>query len=601
MLHLLYGSINSATQRQKKEYIEALFREKNKQVDLTESASLFSFSKYKPLVQFADENYIFSSIGQIYFHNSQKKLSTIDIINLFKQYGKKCLSMLSGHFCLSLIDKNKNSCLIANDIMATLPMYYHLTPNNEFLFSSKLKVLANTPGIDTKNDPQAFYNYIYFHMIPSPGTVYQNIKKLQPAEYVFFNGSEIVRETYWEPEFTEKTSKTEQELSDDIFETLLSSTRYYSENYKTFGSFLSGGLDSSAVSGMLAKIYGNGIKTFSIGFPVETYNEIGYARLAAATFNTEHVEYFIQPDDVIRNLNLIIDYLDEPFGNSSIIPTFYCAKLAHENNVSTLLAGDGGDELFAGNTRYAKQQIFEQYFKIPNIFRKTLIEPLLSLNFLTSNYIGRKAKRYVEQANIPLPERLETYNFLFIHSPNEVFESDFIEQIDRGVPLALIEATYKKPQNATYLNKMLYLDWKHTLADNDLRKVNMMCELAGINVEYPMLSNEMINLANRIPSNLKLTPHKLRYLYKKSMQGFLPKKIINKPKHGFGLPFGVWTQTEKQLQEMAYDTINSLEKHAIFQTSFLKKAISNHQQEDAAFYGELVWILMILGLWLEQH
>ena len=438
-------------------------------------------------------------------------------------------------------------------------------------------------------------------MIPSPDTIFENIYKLEPGQILQYKNGNYSVQNYNIQEFDETNTKSKEILAKNIFDTLDRSVKEHIKDPDKTGCFLSGGLDSSAVAGLLAKNSTEQAKTFSIGFPVKEYNEIDYARTASRTFNTKQFEYFIQPEDIHNVIYDIVASMDEPFGNSSVVPVYYCAKLAKENGVDHLLAGDGGDEIFAGNTRYSKQQIFEAYFKVPAFVRNNIIEPLTKNSLFTSTLPGRKIKSYVEQAKVPLPQRLETYNFLHLNSPYDVFTRQFIDKIDQDYPEQLLVNTYNKPENTSHLNKMLFLDWKHTLADNDLRKVNNMCELAGVDVSYPMLSSEMIELSSRIPSKLKLTPRKLRYLYKQAMHGFLPDKIINKPKHGFGLPFGVWTQTNKDLQKIAYDSIDNLRKYKIFNDEFLDDTIHKHQNVHASFYGELVWILMVLGLWLENN
>jgi len=605
MLNTLLGGLSSHSNHTILNEINIPETANNISINSYSNGLVAQYSEYKPSINLDNDQYLISLTGFLLWKVNKKAINSIEELEAFlHQYsnkGVKVLKQLTGQFCLVIIDKKNCSCLIANDIMATYPVYYSYTENNNFVFANKLSFLKTNSTTNLSLNPQAIYNYIYFHMIPGPETIYKNIFKLEPGQFIFFKDNQYATSYYLPPSFSETTEKNEDELASEIYTTLDKSVKYFIHNSITNGCFLSGGLDSSAVAGLLAKNTKNQAKTFSIGFPVKEYNEIEYARTASKVFNTTQFEYFIQPDDVTNVINKVVSAMDEPFGNSSVIPVYYCAKLAKENGVNHLLAGDGGDEIFAGNTRYAKQKVFEAYFKIPNFIRNVFIEPLSRKRLLTSNFIGRKLKSYVEQANIPLPERLETYNFLHLNKPEDVFTSDFLSSVVQDAPLNLINKTYQRPDNASSLNRMLFLDWKHTLADNDLRKVNMMCELAGVDVSYPMLSPEMIELSCNIPSRLKLTPHKLRYLYKKAMKGFLPESIINKSKHGFGLPFGIWTKTDKNLQKIAYDSIEALKAYNIFNESFLEETIKSHQEVHASFYGELIWILMILGLWLDEH
>jgi asparagine synthase (glutamine-hydrolysing) len=335
-----------------------------------------------------------------------------------------------------------------------------------------------------------------------------------------------------------------------------------------------------------------------MGFPVEGYNEIEYANIAVKQFNTRQHEYYVTPEDTVNAVPMIAQYYDEPFGNSSALAAYYCAKLAKENGVSRLMAGDGGDEIFAGNERYAKQMLFEHYHRLPG-FAKSAVEA--GLNFLpealAKTKLPFKAKRYIDQANAAMPDRLQDYNFLHRHDVKDIFSTDFLGKIDTSEPLKLLQDCYQRPEQASTLNRMLYMDWKSTLHDNDLVKVNRMCELADVEVCYPLLDQRIVDLSCRIPSDIKLNGQKLRWFYKQAMTDFLPEQIINKPKHGFGLPFGIWLKDHQPLKELAYDAIHALKKRDYFQPKFLDHAIEMHQSIHAAYYGELIWILMMLELW----
>jgi len=274
--------------------------------------------------------------------------------------------------------------------------------------------------------------------------------------------------------------------------------------------------------------------------------------------------------------------------------------MAKEKGIKVLLAGDGGDELFAGNERYAKQLLFDKYYKIPGFARNALKTGLSNTpNFLLKNKFFFKAKRYVEQAEVPLPDRLQDYNFLNRHPADEIFTEKILTEINIDLPIQNLRDCYNRPEQASSLNRMLYMDWKTTLHDNDLVKVNKMCEMAGVEVQYPLLHQSIVDLSSKIPSTDKLKGQQLRWFYKRAMQDYLPEPIINKSKHGFGLPFGIWLKDHQPLKELAYDSINSLKKRDYFRTDFLDHSIQMHQSIHAAYYGELIWILMMLELWLQ--
>ncbi|MBK6660370.1 MAG: asparagine synthase C-terminal domain-containing protein [Proteobacteria bacterium] len=344
-----------------------------------------------------------------------------------------------------------------------------------------------------------------------------------------------------------------------------------------------------------------GRRTFTIGFDADGYDESGYARIAARHFGTVHHEYFVTPKDVCESLPSIASSYGEPFGNSSVIPTFHCARFAREHGIETMLAGDGGDELFAGNTRYVDQNVFERYFKVPAVLRGFLELGYRLLPVLSRLPVAGKGARYIEQAKMGLPDRLQSYNFLNRFDPHSVFESDWLGAIDRQAPWQAWRARYQAPREADALQRMLYLDWKFTLADNDLVKVSRMCDLAGVEVCYPMLDTAVLELSTAISSATLLEGGRLRGFYKSAFDSFLPGEIITKKKHGFGLPFGVWMRNDLGLQALVADAFAGMRKRAIFAPRFLDDALRLFREDAAGYYGELVWIVTMLEMWLASH
>ena len=327
---------------------------------------------------------------------------------------------------------------------------------------------------------------------------------------------------------------------------------------------------------------------------------MAYARLTAEHFGIRLHEYYVTPDDVVAALPALAASYDEPFGNSSALPAYFCARMAEKDGVDTLLAGDGGDELFAGNERYAKQKVFEHYQHLPGWLRDGLVEPMLN-NLPSGLPLVNKARSYITQARLPLPDRLQYYSFLEQISPGEVFNPTLLQQVTISEPLALLRETYQTPGDASALNRMLFLDWQTTLADNDLRKVSQACRLGGVDVQYPMLDDELVAFSTTLPTTWKLPGDKLRDFYKQALTGWLPEATINKSKHGFGLPFGVWMKDHKPLQDLAYAHILELKQRRIFQPKFLEQAISRHRDGHASYFGELIWVLTALELWLKKH
>lgn len=542
--------------------------------------------------------YLISMIG---IKKNSAKEYKLALIKSYEEKGEWFLSEISDGFSLVLVDQEKQKIILAIDPVGQKNLYYAQTKNG-LVFGSTADSLIQHPGVGNEIALQSIYDYVYFHQCPSPNTIYSKINKLEGGQMLIYQAGEVTLKRYWMPEFREKLSGTIQQAGKELQERLIQIVKQEALTEQNTGAFLSGGLDSSSVTGALSAVFPGQAKTFTIGFPVEGYDEINYARIASQHFKTKPHEYYLTPDDAVAAIPKIAEHYDEPFGNSSALPTYYCAKLAKENGISRLLAGDGGDEIFAGNERYAKQLLFESYLKVPGLMRAGFESIFHSLpQSLLKQNLFYKGKRYIDQANVPLPDRLQDYNFLHRHRADEVFTDEFVESINPAAPLQALRDSYHRPKEASALNRMLYMDWKTTLHDNDLVKVNKMCEMAGVEVVYPMLDMSIINLSCQIPSAEKLKNRQLRWFYKKAMNGFLPQEIINKSKHGFGLPFGIWLKEHQPLQELAYDSLHDLKKRPYFRVAFIDNAINMHQSIHASYYGELIWILMMLEQWLQAR
>ncbi len=522
------------------------------------------------------------------------------ILQLYRAFGRDFLKQVRGQFSLCVVDPAERRVLAAVDRIGRATLYVRERDDG-------LSVAAHLSSLTEEDDfqpalrRQSVYNYVFHHMIPSPDAAYVGIGKLQAGQFLDWRDGRSEKGFYWVPEFSEPTDLDWQASIDELHRLMGQSVAAEAgDDAATTGAFLSGGLDSSTVTGKLSEVFPGHANTFSIGFSAEGYDEIEYARIAANHFGAVAHEYYVTPDDVADFFEKIAEVYDEPFGNSSAVPTYFCARFAHENGVRRLLGGDGGDELFAGNTRYAKQEIFEKYSRIPAFLRHGLLDPLLGGKHRLPGKLG-KLNSYVAQARIPLPDRLQSYNLLERVGIDTVFSPDFLADIDTSEPYRNMREIYARPNGASTLNRMLYLDWQITLADNDLRKVTTMCDLADIDVRFPLLADEIVEFSTRIPSNAKLNGKRLRYYYKRAVKGYLPDAILNKSKHGFGLPFGVWMREEPRLREIAIESLRKLDQRGLFAEGFIPHIQDLHQNEHAGFYGELIWILIILERWMENH
>jgi asparagine synthase (glutamine-hydrolysing) len=530
---------------------------------------------------------------------AQGLASTLAAVWLQGQPERLC-QLLSGAFSLAILDERSGEALLVADRMGIQPLSWQLA-GEALVFASAADALLRHPLTPAVLDHQGLYNYVYFHMVPSPGTVYQGQQRLMPGEYLHYRQGRVETRPYWRMQFQEEGKRSFAELKEDFLGHLRDSVREAAGDAKV-GAFLSGGTDSSTIAGMLTQVGGQPAATYSIGFEAQGYDEMEYARIASRHFGTQHHEYYVTPDDVVAAIPQIAAVFDQPFGNASAVPAYYCAHMARADGVTRMFGGDGGDELFGGNERYAKQHVFALYERVPRLVREALLEPAV-FNFPGGERVRllRKARSYIEQASVAMPARLETYNLLGRYGPQQVFTDDFLAAADIGQPLASLGKTYGRSEAKSLINRMLALDLQITLADNDLPKVMKACELAGVEVAFPFLNDAMVAFSAGLTPQQKLNGTQLRWFFKEALRGFLPDAIITKQKHGFGLPFGVWLQQHKALQELAADSLHQLKGRQVVRGDFIDKLVGEHLAEHAGYHGTMVWVLMMLEQWFRQH
>jgi asparagine synthase (glutamine-hydrolysing) len=516
----------------------------------------------------------------------------------YRRHGEAVLQVLHGGFALAIHDPDANFALFASDRIGIVPLF-HAQTDAGLVFGSRADQVAAQPGVDASLHPQALYDYLYFHVVPGPESVYQGVRRLQPGECLRWQDGKVRTEPYWVMEYREDGAQGSPAQWRARFRELVrEAVRKHAGGEVQVGAFLSGGTDSSTVSGMLGQVQEAPARTYSIGFDAPGYDEMDYARLVSRHFGTEHHEYYVTADDVVAGVPRVAAHFDQPFANASAVPAYYCARMAREDGIGRLLAGDGGDELFGGNYRYAKQQMFAWYSQAPAFLRRFAIEPLLLDSPLGKLGPMRKLGNYVRQARLPMPERMETYNLLDRLGPERILTDDYLARIDQGVPMALLRETYHGAHAGHMLNRMLAVDMRFTLADSDLPKVTGACGLAGIEVAFPFLDEDLMLFAATLPPREKVRGTRLRHLFKEALRDFLPPEILTKKKQGFGLPFGLWLAEHPGLRELTGDSLASLKQRGMIRPAFIDELLDRHHAEHAAYFGTMVWTLLMLEQWL---
>ena len=521
---------------------------------------------------------------------------------LYKKYGLDFLDKLRGAFGFALWDGQNSQLLVATDPYGIRPVVYS-HKSWRLIAASRIKHILLATDISREIDPEAIYHYLFFQAICSPVSIYKDIRKLEPGKALFFENDSLKEFTHYDIHYKPDRLSDESHWIRTIPLEIEKAVNVYvplSTPEKT-GCFLSGGTDSSSVVGYYRKLTGRPAKTFSIGFNEAKYNELDYAHIAARRFGTEQNDYYVTPLDVLDLIDALPRIYDEPFGNASVVPAYYCARMARESGVGVLLGGDGGDEIFGGNERYVTNLVFERYFLLPQALRTLLFEPLLAkLPALGPLY---KASRYVRRANIPNPDRFFSYNLLAETDPAEIFQPEYLAQLDTNCFINLARSHYDQAAPAHDTDRLLYIDMKFTITDNDLRKVTQMVEAAGVRVRYPLLDRDLVDFTATIPPTLKVKWGKNRYIFKQAMEGFLPHEIIKKVKHGMGLPIAPWFKTDSRLSALLNDTLFSGVPRITeyVRPEFVDEMKSAFETDSTSYYGDNLWVLLILELWLREE
>ncbi len=527
--------------------------------------------------------------------------NAVALIALYRQAGDRFLERLRGPFTIALFDTREDSTWLAADRMGIEPLSFALTADGSLVFGSTADAVLASGQVEARYSSQALLSYIYFHVIPSPATVYEGVAKLEPAQYLRYRGGNIETGFHWQPEFVRRGATPPQDAEAQLFERLETAVRRGQPDGDA-GGFLSGGIDSSTVCGMASQQVGHAFPAFTMGFDQQGYDEVEFANVSAKHFGLDLSVYYVTVEDVADTMSVIAETYDEPFGNSSAIPAYLCATRAREAGLSRLLAGDGGDELFAGNERYSRQLLFDHYRRVPAPLRSGVLEPLLGLVPDSWEHSPlHKARRYVEQARVPMPERLQTYNLLHMLDLESIFDAEFLTRVDPAGPISDTAATWSRSDGDDVVDRMLALDWKLTLADNDIRKVSRMCGAAGIEVEYPMMDDDLVELSTRIPPDVKLSGGKLRHFFKHSMRDYLPRDVLEKEKHGFGLPFGEWLNSSARLKTAVDESMDHLRDTRLLKDEFVTRLMDDHRNNHAAFFGGTIWVLTTLSMWMRAH
>jgi len=521
------------------------------------------------------------------------------IVHLYEEYGVECLAYMRGMFAFALWDARRKRLFAARDRLGKKPFYYTKTAAS-FIFGSEIKAITVDPEVIVTPNYRAIDHYLTFQYIPSPLTAYVGIFKLPPAHFLTYdkNGTlEIKR--YWQPSLPEKTHASPVEIEQELIRLLRESVRLRLISDVPLGAFLSGGIDSATVVALMAMESDRPVKTFSIGFEEDTHNELPYARLMAERYGTEHHEFIVRPD-AAQVLPLLVKHYNEPFADSSALPTYYVSKMARQY-VTVALTGDGGDESFAGYDNYAQLAAWAKADVIPWPARRIMGVGLSAvLDRLPYHNMMAKASRAFYMLGAQLPERYRLHSsILKPQEKNACYTSHFKALLDGH------SATDKKPVSLNWNEQIDALDWmmchdqNFYLPDCLMVKTDIASMANSLEVRCPMLDYKFVEFAATIPSALKRDVSGGKSILKTSMRRLLPPEILTKRKTGFGVPLAKWFKGE--LADLLHGTLldERAKKRGLFEQRFLRKMV-DEQMSGRRDWSNRLWSLLFLELWFRE-
>ena len=467
-------------------------------------------------------------------HHFKTNSDTETIVHAYEEYGVDCVTHLNGMFGFAIWDNVRKRLLLARDRAGKKPLYYTLV-NGNLVFASEIKALLCHPQVKREADVQALADYLSVRYVPGPATLFANIYKVLPGHWVLWENDAVRERCYWDFTF----DKTERQPIEEYIRGIRQHVHRAVEERMVadvpVGAMLSGGVDSSIVTGVMSKLMNQPVKTFSVGFDHPEYSELPYAKLVAERFRTDHYELVINFADMTKYWPLLTWHYDEPVSEPSGLGVYLISKLARQH-VKVVLTGEGGDELFAGYPKYVVDWLARYYRIFPSFMRDQVITPVLD----SLPYGMRKLKMAARVLSQPAPERWMGWFGIFNGTLKDNLLSDSTKAgIDNDSSRVFRRWLDKNPQRDD-LSSMLYLDTKVWLPDDLLMKGDKMTMAASLEARVPLLDYKLIEYAASIPSDLKIQMFKAKYLLKRAFADFLPEPILTRKKMGFNVPLGIW-------------------------------------------------------------
>jgi len=549
-------------------------------------------------VVFNGEIYNFEELNQRYLqtgHQFRTRSDTETIVHLYEELGEACFAEMRGMFAIALWDGRQKKLLLARDRIGKKPLFYSWD-GRRLVFASEMKALWPAGGISREMDLEAFCDYFSFGYVPAPKTIYRQVRKLRAAHYMVVEGSQIREVPYWDLRFDQPQQLSESEWSERFLEEYRWAVKSRLISDVPLGAFLSGGVDSSSVVALMNECQ-RPVTTCSIGFTEESYNEAADARAFATSLGANHFEHIVQPH-ALSLIEKLAWHYDEPFADSSAIPTFYVSQIARQH-VTVALSGDGGDENFAGYRRYKFDQ-FENRLRsfVPGPVRRTVFGPLGRYypKLGWAPRVFRAKSTFQSLARSPLEGY---FNSMTCYCPPDMkgrlLGPDVLRTLNGYDSIDVLRYHYDRANTNDPLSRIQYVDIKTYLTDDICVKVDRASMANSLEVRSPLLDHKLMELVAQMPSDIKLNNGQGKYIFKRALRTVLPESILARPKQGFALPVAEWFRGE--LREFAHRALFQA-RDELLNGAFLMRCWNQHQRGQRD-WSPLLWSALMFRTWQE--
>jgi asparagine synthase (glutamine-hydrolysing) len=547
-------------------------------------------------IAFNGEIYNFNSLREELadHHVFRSHTDTETILHLHDEHGGALLERLHGMFAFALWDVRRQALLLARDRLGKKPLFYY-ADDRMLVFGSEAKAILQDPDVAARVDPEALHHYLTFGNVPAPFSAFAGIRKLPPGHSLTWCDGALNVRRYWRLSFRAQRQESEEELAHRLTALLEDAVRIRLISDVPLGALLSGGLDSSTVVALMRRVSSGRVRTFSIGFEHPEYDELTYAREVARRFDTEHHELVVRPD-AASMLSRLVWHYNEPFADSSAVPSFLVSELARRS-VTVVLTGDGGDEIFLGYDRYRATVTAAQLDRLPAVLRRGAARAAQLLPQRRRRSVAGRVRRFVESLGLDPRRRYAQWMTLFdAAEKSALYTPEFAERVVASSSEALVLAAYDTSDAPTFVEATSHADVQQYLPDDLLVKMDIASMASSLEVRSPLLDHRVVEFAASLPAHMKLRRGVSKYLLREVMRRELPPAVLKRSKMGFGVPIDHWLRHE--LKEMAYDVL--LGPTALARGYFRPATVQRYLDEHVGMVAEhhhKIWALLMLELW----